>query len=84
MGRPPKAIFQASKHSHHGEDLSPPQMSMYQKSGISLPFFPSPKNMTSSSKIGHFASPGKIVWQVRVGLGRPSHHQGLPSLISLI
>jgi hypothetical protein len=80
---PPNATCQVSKHSHHGEDPFLLKTSMCQKSGTSPPC-PSPQNMTSSSKIGHFSPPGKIVWQVRVGLGFPSHHQGHPSLISLI
>jgi hypothetical protein len=42
------------------------------------------KVMTSSSKVGCFSPLGKIVLQARGGLGFPSHHQGFPSLISLI
>jgi hypothetical protein len=83
MGKPPKATCQASKHSHHGEDPLLLKTSMCQMSGTSPPS-PSPPHMTSSSKRGHFAPHGKIVWKVRVGLCRPSHHQGLPSLIFLI
>jgi hypothetical protein len=82
MDRPPKATCQASKHYHHGEDPYPLQMSMCQKSGTSRPCL-SPKSMMLSSKVDSFAPPGQIVWQVRVGLGCPSHHQGHPSLISL-
>jgi hypothetical protein len=40
--------------------------------------------MTSCSKVGRFAPPGKIVWQAMGGLGHPSHHQGRPSHLSLI
>jgi hypothetical protein len=83
MGRPPKATCQVSKHSHHDEDPLLLKTPMCQMSGTSPPC-PSPPCMTSSSKIECFSPLGKILWQVRVGLCRPNHHQGLPSLISLI
>jgi hypothetical protein len=83
MDRPPKATFQASKHSHYGEDPSPPQMSMCQRVAPHQHAL-APKIMTSSSKEEHFSPPGKIVWQERGGLYCPSHYQGRPSMISLI
>jgi hypothetical protein len=42
------------------------------------------KIMMSSSKIGCFAPPRKKLWKLRGGIGYPSYHQFLPSMISLI
>jgi hypothetical protein len=76
MGRPPKATCQASKHSHHAED---PLLSKH-------PFVKrvAPHHHALAAKIERFAPPGQIVWQVRARLCHPSHHQGHPSLTSLI
>jgi hypothetical protein len=82
MDGPPKAVCQESRHSYHGEDLLS-KTSMCQRVAPQHHAL-APKIMTSSSKVERFAPPGKIVWQVRGGLGCPSHHQSRPSLISLI
>jgi hypothetical protein len=56
---------------------------MWQKSGTSPPC-PSPQDHDVKLKSERFSPPRQIVWQARGGLGFPSHHQGRPSLISLI
>jgi hypothetical protein len=73
--------FQGTQISTEGPLLL--KTSTCQKSGTSPPC-PDPKSMTSSSKIGRFAPPEQIIWQVRARLGSASHHQGLLSLISPI
>jgi hypothetical protein len=83
MDGPPKAMCQASRHSYHGEDPSPPQTSMCQRVAPHHHAL-APNITTSSSKVERLFPPGKIVWQVRGGLGCLSHHQGRPILISLI
>jgi hypothetical protein len=71
-----KGMCQASRHSYHGEDLLLPKTSMFQRVAPHHHAL-APKIMTSSSKVECFLPPGKIVWQLRGGLGRPSHHQGM-------
>jgi len=81
--RLPKATFQASKCLHSWSNPQAPQNVQVSMHIISPPC-PTPPNMMSSSKIGCFFPLGNIVWQVRAGLCRPSHHQILPGLIFLI
>jgi hypothetical protein len=76
-------MYQASKCIPSCSKPQKPQNVQVSMHIISPPC-PSPPNMTSSSKREHFSPPGKIVWQVRDGICRPSHHQGLLSLIFLI
>jgi hypothetical protein len=83
MNGPPKAMCQASRHSYHREDLLLLKTFMCQRVAPHHHAL-APKIMTSSSKVERFAPLGQIVWQVRGVLGRPSHYQGRPSLISLI
>ena len=78
-----KAMCQASKCLPSWSKPQKPQNIQLPMHIISPPC-PSPLNMTSSSKRGRFAPPGQIIWQVRAGLCRPSHYQGLRSLIFLI
>jgi hypothetical protein len=82
-GWPPKAMCLASRNSYHGEVLLLPKTSMCQRVAPHHHAL-APKIMMSSSKVERFSPPGKIIWQVRGGLGLPSHHQVRPSLISLI
>jgi hypothetical protein len=83
MDGPLKAMCQESRNSYDGEDLFLLKISMFQRVA---PHYHSlaPNIITSSSKVGCFSPPGKIVWQGRGRIGCPSHHQGCPSLISLI
>jgi hypothetical protein len=83
MEGPPKAVCQASRHSYHGEYILILKTSMCQRVAPHHHAL-APKFMTSRSKVGRFFPPGKIIWQARGGLGFPIHHQGNPSLISLI
>jgi hypothetical protein len=83
MDGPPKAMCQAYRHSYHDEDHSPHQTSMCQRVAHHHHAL-SPKIMTLSQKMEHFAPPGKIVWKVMSGLGCPNHHQYFPSQLSLI
>jgi hypothetical protein len=83
MEGPPKAMCQESMHSYHGEDSLLLKTSMCQKVAPHHHAL-APKVLTSSSKVGRFSPPRKIIWQEMGGLGRPSHHQGCPSHISFI
>ena len=83
MDVPLKAMCQESRHSYHGEDILLPKTSMCQRVAPHHHAL-APKTMTLSSKDECFGPPGKIVWQVRGGIGCSSHHQGHPSLVSLI
>jgi hypothetical protein len=83
MEGPPKAMFRAYRYSYHGEDSLILKTSMCQRVAPHH-YALAPKVMMSSSKVGRFSPPGKIVWQEMGGLGCPRNHQGCPSHLSLI